>query len=453
MFDAYPEAVEDGLNWLRATYPVDEDAAIEGRFQREESAREQEHPSALTERGLRLGLIGYQEPAVQAQTRTGPSPSLSQSGSQVQKVDYESEYVGPQSGRYYAPLSERQGDVFGRSKIEEIKAKNEAEWQAQEEKLQADIDRSMEEAQAKHQEKSQAIASRPEQGVEVSDGDLSVRPPNEFEKWIIRARRSASSKLSLESPEVARLTSAGRILPSLFFVLATCAAIYTWAQYWEPPRRTERMFPNTSLAYATTGGLLAANILVFLLWRFPPAVGLLNRYFIVTPAYPRMFSMLGNIFSHQTLRHLAANMLGLVVFGPRLHEDVGRANFIAIWLFSGMIGSVFSLSSFVLRGVLISSSLGSSGCNWGIVAAYLWLHKDDRFSFIFIPEDWKGTFEAKGSILLPILVGLDVLMAVRSKQIDLTAHMTGMLVGVSYAEWWRAQRTEYMTKFRSFTKS
>ncbi|KAJ9652809.1 hypothetical protein H2198_007939 [Neophaeococcomyces mojaviensis] len=431
VFATYSGTEEAALKWLRATYPVDEDAAIIARFQREESSREQEHPSALMERGQKLGLIKYQDAA-----QVVPD----------QQIQEEPEYTGPQSGRYYAPLSDKEGDVFGRSKIEEIRAKNEAEWEDQERKLQEEIDKSMAEAEVKHQEKSQAIAARPEQGVEVSDGNLPVRPPNDFEKWIIRANRQATSKLTLDSPEVIRLSTAGRILPSLLFVLAGCAGLYLWAQYWEPPRRTERIFPNTSLAYATCGGLIAANVLVFLLWRFPPMVGFLNRYFIVTPAYPRMFSMLGNTFSHQTLRHLVMNMVGLLVFGPRLHEDVGRANFIAIWVASGLIGSVVSLASFAARGVLISSSLGSSGCNWGIVGAYLWLHKDDTFSFIFLPEDWKRISEAKGYVLLPAFVVLDTVMALMSKQVDLAAHLTGMIVGVLFAEWYRSHDDKFVKR-------
>jgi len=424
VFETYPGTDEAGLNWLRAVYPVDEEAAILSRFRREESAREQEHPSALTERGQKLGLIQYQE-AVELQSD--------------QQTQEEPEYVGPQSGRYYAPLSDKEGDVFGRSKIDEVRAKNEAEWEEQEAKLQEEIDKSMAEAEAKYQEKAGALDTRPEQGLEVSDGSSLVRPPNEFEKWVIRARNQATTKLTLESPEVAGLGAAGRILPSLLFALACCAGIYMWAQYWEPPRRSERLFPNTSLAYATCGGLVAANVLVFLLWRFPPTIGLLNRYFIVTPAYPRMFSMLGNTFSHQTTRHLFMNMLGLLVFGPRLHEDVGRANFVAIWLASGLIGSVVSLASFSLRGILISSSLGSSGCNWGIVGAYLWLHKDDTFNFIFLPEEWKRVLQAKGYVLLPAFVILDTVMAISSKHVDLAAHLTGMTVGVLCAEWLRSK--------------
>jgi rhomboid-like protein len=73
-----PDAFEDGLQWLRTTYPIDEDAAILGRIEREEHALERDNPSELLQRGQDLGF-----------------------------------YRGPQSGHYQAKLSGKEGDVFG----------------------------------------------------------------------------------------------------------------------------------------------------------------------------------------------------------------------------------------------------------------------------------------------------------------------------------------------------
>ena len=57
-----------------------------------------------------------------------------------------------------------------------------------------------------------------------------------------------------------------------------------------------------------------------------------------------------------------------------MHDDVGRANFLAIYMSSGAIASLVSLTSFVLRKNLITSSLGASGAVAGVIAAYCWLH-------------------------------------------------------------------------------
>jgi len=418
----YRDAERATLSWLRAKYPIDEEQAILDRFKREENPRVVEHPSALMERGQRLGLF----------------KTVDASQDQNVKGNTDAEYYGPQSGSYYAALSEKEEDVFGRSELERIRAKNEAEAEEEERLMQEKIDRSMEEAEARAQEKTQALAARPEQGVEVSEGGKVVRPPNEFEKWVIRARERAATKLTLDSPEIAGMTTRQRLLPSLLFVLACCGGLYFLTEHWEAPRRSDRVMPNTSLGMATCIGILGVNAVVFLAWRFPPALRLLNNYFIVVPAYPRALSMLGNIFSQQGGRHFLMNMFGLFIFGPSLHEDVGRANFIAIYLASGLLGSLVSLSSYVLRGILVSSSLGASGSIWGITAAYMWLHRDDNFSFIFIPRQYQDDFLAKGWMFLAGFVIIDTIAGLRKKTIDLVAHLTGMAVGVATSALWEA---------------
>ncbi|KAK5078056.1 hypothetical protein LTR51_000242 [Lithohypha guttulata] len=431
LLDTFPQSEELALTWLRNTYPVDEDAAILSRFQREESPREQENPSALMERGQRLGLFKTQDQSI----REDPT------------------YYGPQSGAYYSQLSEKQGDVFGRSELEELRAANEAKAEEEENTLQQQIDQSMAQAEAQAQiqsqkqpkKQSQALERAPEQGIELADG-RHVRPPNEFEKWIIRAQQKASTGFTLDSPEIANLTTAGRILPSLLFVLVSCAGLYLFAQYWEPPRRSDRLMPNVSLSVATCSGILAANVLVFCLWRFPPALRLLNQYFLVNPAYPYWFSMFGKTFSHYSFRHLLYNMVSLFIFGPSLHEDIGRGNFLAIYLAAGLLGSLVSMSSFVLRGILYTSSQGASGCTWGIMSAYMWLHKDDNFSLIFIPKEYQGQVYAKGWMLLGALVVYDVVVGLRKKTIDVAAHWTGIVVGIAASSAWKVEHGDTMNR-------
>lgn len=78
------------------------------------------------------------------------------------------------------------------------------------------------------------------------------------------------------------------------------------------------MWPNLPPAAATVGAIIGINVGVFALWRaWPPAWRLLNRYFISVPAYPRVFSLVGNVFSHQTITHLGINMFVLWIFGTR----------------------------------------------------------------------------------------------------------------------------------------
>lgn len=134
--------------------------------------------------------------------------------------------------------------------------------------------------------------------------------------------------------------------------------------------------PDLPLSEATIVGIVLANLTIFTLWFFPPAWTVLNRLFISTPLKPSAFSMLGNVFSHKSTYHLLSNMGILWLLGTRLHEDIGRGDFMAIYIFSGVFGSALSLTGMVMRNVLVSSSLGASGSVMGVLAAYCALHPE-----------------------------------------------------------------------------
>lgn len=425
------EGISDAaIEWLRANYPIDEEDAILRRFSREEAPREQEHPSALVERGQRYGLYKTQDetqardPTFQARRRQ------TEASSKAETTQEAGEYYGPQSGRYYAQLSEDQSDPSGQSRLAKIRARNLAREEQEEREYQEQVEKSIAEAEARATERSKALEARKEQGLEVSDGAAEVRPPNEFEKWIIKARTRAASDLTLDSPGVQNLTTAGRLLPAFLFVASALTLLYWYTQYWEPPRRSDRWLPNQSLAYATCIGIAGINVLVFLLWRFPPMLRIMNRYFIVTPGYPYTFSLAGNIFSHISFRHLFWNMVSLAIFGPTLHEEVGRANFLAIYLGAGLFGSLMSFTLYILRGILYSSSLGASGCLWGTMSAYFWSHRKDEFVWFFVPSEYRNTLTYAGESILIALIILDVASSWWRRGVDITAHLGGMLYGV-----------------------
>lgn len=87
-------AVDCGLRWLRSQYPIDEDAAILARIEREEREQEQK----LIRRAERLGLYK------------------------------------PQSGSYGAELGDGGTDVYGKSVLKEIREHREAALLAEQEK-------------------------------------------------------------------------------------------------------------------------------------------------------------------------------------------------------------------------------------------------------------------------------------------------------------------------------
>ena len=400
----YPDAEEDGLRWLRQNYPIDEEAAVVQRIEREEAEQERQNPYHFLRQGEELGLYK------------------------------------PQSGIYQAPVSEIEGDVFGVSQIEKRQAENLKKAEQEEEELQQEIDKLQEEVQ----DNSGQLVVRPENSLEASD---EVRPPNLYERWILRSKMRATSKLTLDTPEVSGKGPLRRLLPSFFFVAFITGLCYLYALTWIPPKRSERIFPDLGLAFATVGGIISANMFIYALWKFPPAWRILNRYFVTVPGIPVPISLLGNVFSHNSFRHLTFNMLWLLILGLSLHEDIGRGNFLATYIAGGAIGSFVSASSWVLRGFLFTSHMGASGAVCAVVAAYCTVHVTDRFTFFVVREDWQEILSFTGLQFLVFMLLSEgakfasLRYSAKYKFTDFAAHFGGYAVGI-IAGWWYRQDKE-----------
>ncbi|TVY48260.1 Presenilins-associated rhomboid-like protein, mitochondrial [Lachnellula occidentalis] len=228
-----------------------------------------------------------------------------------------------------------------------------------------------------------------------------------------------------------------RLFPSGLVVLGTLISAYVFTQVYTPPATSARLWPDIPPSAATVAGIIFLNIGVFAAWRFPPLFRFLNTHFILVPGYPFATSILGNVFSHQSISHLAMNMGILYFVGSRLHDEIGRANFIAVYLSSGAISSFVSLASFVVRGNFVSSSLGASGALCGIIACYLSINSGEKVKIlgIFPPDDWPS-LSALG--MLVFMVGLDVLGLWRKKlnlrTVDHVAHLGGYAAGIGSAQ-------------------
>lgn len=103
-----PRTIETGLHWLRKNYPVDEDAAIMARIEREEREEEERLQRLASELGL----------------------------------------YKPQSGHWGAQLGEA-NDIYGKSVLKEVRERNEARLLAEQEKKRKE----WLEGEAKDQEK------------------------------------------------------------------------------------------------------------------------------------------------------------------------------------------------------------------------------------------------------------------------------------------------------------
>lgn len=126
------DLIDRGLEWLRDNYPIDEDAAIVARIDREQKAEEQR----LINRAQQLGLYK------------------------------------PQSGEYNSELS-KEGDIYGKSVLREMRQKNEEKSKMQAEKerqewLEGDAKR--QEALQKQLEQNPSLQLQHTDGAALTEG-------------------------------------------------------------------------------------------------------------------------------------------------------------------------------------------------------------------------------------------------------------------------------------------
>ncbi|KAK2760913.1 hypothetical protein FQN54_002155 [Arachnomyces sp. PD_36] len=401
--------IDEGLEWLRLKYPIDEDAAILQRIEREE----EEEEAKLIQRAEKLGLYK------------------------------------PQSGHYGAELG-KEGNVYGKSVIQDVREANEAknkeaeelarkEWLESEakeaDKLKTQLKRNTE---LQKFEESAIVEARPR-------ADPNVRPAL---AWIQKHHLEATNN----DIDTSKLNKFWRIFPSAIVTAITIGVCYLISENYKPPSPEDRIWRDTPPAASTALSIIGANVLILALWRaWPPAWKLLNRYFISVPMYPYSLSMVGNVFSHQSPYHLGMNMLGLWLIGTKLHEDVGRGDFMAIYLASGVFGSLTSLATNVMSNKLTVTSLGASGAVCGVLTAWCILHWNERLVFQILPSSWRDTLSTTGGVFLTGIVASEVLaLAFRrrltflrlSPLVDRWAHLGGFAGGAACGLLWKSSGKE-----------
>lgn len=374
---AAPEPFSDrALAWLRKYHPMDEDAAINARLDRE---LEEEEKDIYT----------------------------------VYK---------PQHGA-------KKTDNYSRSVLDQIKERNELKV-------------------AKEKE----VKEKKEQAGGNVKGPTSLKTApraivarrTESAEWVKKYKEKATSRLK----EPPKMTKFQRLWPSTVVTITVVGLCALFAQNYIPPSRKARLWPDIPPAAATVLTLIGINVAVLLLWRLPPLWGFLNRYFLVIPAFPYGSSMVACFFSHQSPAHLASNMLGLWLVGTSLHNDIGRGNFLAVFFTCGVVSSYASISSYVLRNILNTSSLGASGAICGLAATYLLLDSHKPLHLMFVPDRFLQG-ESRYA-LLGVLIALDVYGFIRrlripvggSRKVDVDhpAHLGGYAAGIGCAQALRYQR-------------
>ncbi len=176
------------------------------------------------------------------------------------------------------------------------------------------------------------------------------------------------------------------------------------------------------------GRLLVINAIVLLLQEtlFTSPVIAAWLSFDPATAFSRPWTFFSYMFLHGGLFHLAANSLGLFVFGPTVERRLGSPRFIFYYLYCGLGGAVLSL---VLALVMpIGPFIGASAAVLGMAVAFARFSPDAELVLFPIPVP------IKAKTLVWLFVGLAVFGAIlgRGDGIAHIAHLGGLVFGLLY---------------------
>ena len=139
-----------------------------------------------------------------------------------------------------------------------------------------------------------------------------------------------------------------------------------------------------------------------------------GRHILLQGETWRLFT---SMFLHIGLAHLAFNAYALFIFGLEMERIYGPTRFAAIYILSGLFGS---LASFASRGPLVVSA-GASGAIFGIIGmslAYFLLHRE---SF--------GNFGRQRVTSTLVIIGINLIFGFTVPGIDNLAHIGGLIAG------------------------
>ena len=306
--------------------------------------------------------------------------------------------------------------IYGRSRFDEIRARNQAKEKARQRALEEE--RLAAEAEGRIPETQDDPRSR--SLVEVDEGQRAITNPKIAEYY-----KQASSDIK----EPPKMTMRDRVGPSLVAFLLGVGFLASLTMVYNEPSDRYRLLPEVSTAVATVGAVVGLNLLVFALWRVPPLWKFLNRYMIFVVGKPRPLTLFTANFSHQEFKHMAINMVILALGGIHLHEDLGRLGFLTMFLGCGAAGFLSGLVAYSARGMLGITSLGASGAVMGVLGAYYWDHRDDRFRIFGLPQDG-----VHGIVWWALLVGFSVFEAFSTfavkNRTDVVGHVAGLVAGM-----------------------
>lgn len=331
----------------------------------------------------------------------------------------DAERIGLYKKEKYIPNSGEGKDVYGKSGLDQIREDNLKRLDA--------IDAAKAKTAKKREEQAREIGRAGRSGTLEQLSNRSNITLKRLEDPRVKYHTEKAQQALPEEP--LQMPAFQRLLPSALMTMAVILASLLLVETYTPPSRGARLFPEIPMSIATISTIVSINLVALLSWRILPARKFMMLNMIFHPGYPRVMALIGSIFSHQTFAHLAGNMFCVGLVGMYLHEEIGRAQFLAVFMSAGVFGGFTSLAYWTWRGSFISSSLGASGAACGLAGCYLTYLAlvQDRDVKFFGKYELGGGASIMCAMSLGLLILVDVLGARRKVvSVDHWNHLGGM---------------------------
>jgi rhomboid protease GluP len=170
--------------------------------------------------------------------------------------------------------------------------------------------------------------------------------------------------------------------------------------------------------YPVVSIIIAIHLILYLLTALPIFP---NFWFKATFSGVNLYVIEGEywrlvtpIFMHGGFTHVLFNSFSLVLFAPALERLLGKGKFILVYLVSGILANIATL----LLEALTYVHVGSSGAIFGLFGYYI--------SIILFR---KHMLSQQNSQIILIICALSLIMTFIQPNINITAHIFGLLGG------------------------
>jgi len=200
--------------------------------------------------------------------------------------------------------------------------------------------------------------------------------------------------------------------------------------------------PIRPRAYGTTILLIATNLLVYGISSFENSFLGIGDYWLsiggfvplLMPNPSQWYRIFTSMFLHADLFHILFNMYFLFIFGRSVESSLGKYRFLALYLASGIMASLFHTAFGFIEGPTSYSipAIGASGAISGILGAYLMLYPGTSLLMILPVFFFPWVFWIKASYYILFWFATQVIygFAKAAGGTAVFAHAGGLVAGV-----------------------